>query len=107
MRIVWTECANYLNLNFDETQQLLWTDWTAPLDSTSCRALAIESASPRYRNAERSLYFHRALNISLNPNEKFSEIKGKKSLTPNPSPKGEGSSIKDLKDLKGFLKINK
>jgi len=29
----------------------------------------------------------------------------RKSLTPNPSPKGEGSSIRDLKDLKGFLKI--
>ena len=86
------------------------------MDSTSCRALAIESASPRYRNAERSLYFRRALNISLNPNEKFSEIKGKKEKKrirdlkdkPHPQPlsKGRGDrgvkNIKDLKDLKGY-----
>jgi hypothetical protein len=28
-----------------------------------------------------------------------------KSLTPDPSPKGEGSSIRDLKDLIGFLNL--
>ncbi|MBQ2180623.1 MAG: hypothetical protein II400_00070, partial [Bacteroidaceae bacterium] len=35
---------------------------------------------------------------------KSEKRKVKRSLTPNPSPKGEGSRIKDLKDLKGFLK---
>jgi hypothetical protein len=32
-------------------------------------------------------------------------MRSEKSLTPDLSPKGEGSRIKDLKDLKGFLKL--
>ena len=32
----------------------------------------------------------------------FNSPERRKSLTPDPSPKGEGSRIKDLKDLKGF-----
>ena len=31
----------------------------------------------------------------------FNSPERRKSLTPDPSPKGEGSRIKDLKDLKG------
>ena len=31
----------------------------------------------------------------------FNSTERRKSLTPDPSPKGEGSRIKDLKDLKG------
>jgi hypothetical protein len=32
----------------------------------------------------------------------FNSPEGRKSLTPDPSPKGEGSRIKDLKDLGRF-----
>ena len=55
----------------------LWTDWTAPLNSTSCRRFAIDLASLRRCDGEGSPCQRWGLGFSVSPNEWFSSSKRK------------------------------
>ena len=48
-------------------------NWTIPLNLLKNRALNVNTASPRYRNAERSPFRERALGNKLNSKERFSQ----------------------------------
>ena len=49
-----TSPANSLNLSCELNEPFLRTQRTFPVDELKCRALNVNTASARYRNAERS-----------------------------------------------------
>ena len=56
---------------------LLGINWTAPLDSTSCRRFVIDLAKARRCDGEGSLWFHWGLGISVKSKENASQSDGK------------------------------
>ena len=89
----------------------LWIDWTAPLNSTSCRRFGIDLASLRRCDGEGSLSFCWGLDNSVKPKEKFRISKGKRSIIPNPTkekppptpPRGRVKSEKWKRIIEKFI----
>jgi len=77
LKVVWLTLGDWLNRSFGLTEPLLWIDWTVPLDSTSCRRLAIATASARRCDGEGSPCKRWGLGISVKSKERFSGINGK------------------------------
>ena len=69
--------VDLLNRIWELSEAHLGTDWSAPLDSTSCRRLVIETASARRCDNERSPCKRWGLAISVKSKEKFSLTNGK------------------------------
>ena len=72
-----TSIGDLVNFHWGLTEPLARRKSTAPLNLTSCRALAVSMPSARYRNAERSPCKRWGLAFSVKSKEKFSLTNGK------------------------------
>ena len=69
--------VDLLNRIWELSEAHVWIDWTAPLDSTSCRRLVIDLASLRRCDNEGSPCKRWRLDVSVKSKETFSLTNGK------------------------------
>ena len=69
--------VDLLNRIWELSEAHVWIDWTAPLDSTSCRRLVIEMANARRCDNEGSPCKRWGLDVSVKSQETFSLTNGK------------------------------
>ena len=74
--LVWSTCVDSLRRFRESFEANLWTDWSVPLDLTSCRGLVIETASARRCDNEGSPCKRWGLGVSVESKERFGTIKG-------------------------------
>ena len=72
VRIIWSSCEDFLKHFRGLSEPHLWTDWTVPLDSTSCRRFVIDLSSLRHCDGEGSPCKRWGLVSSVKSKKRFS-----------------------------------